>query len=51
MKAQSNDWAFFLFKRINIFFQKPEQALPGLVLLGLGIGAFYWFKNSKHIKD
>ena len=36
---------------INIFFQKPEQALPGLVLLGLGIGAFYWFKNSKHIKD
>lgn len=36
---------------INIFFQKPEQALPGLVLLGLGIGAFYWFKNSKHMKD
>lgn len=32
---------------INIFFQKPEQAVPGLVLLGLGIGVFYWFKNKK----
>lgn len=31
---------------INIFFQKPEQAIPGLILLGLGIGVFFWFKNK-----
>ncbi len=32
---------------VNIFFQKPEQALPGLVLLVLGIVLFKWFKSNK----
>lgn len=31
---------------INIFFQKPEQAIPGLGLLGVGIGLYYWFKKN-----
>ncbi len=32
---------------INIFFQKPEQAVPGLILLMVGAGLFYWFKKNK----
>jgi APA family basic amino acid/polyamine antiporter len=36
---------------INIFFQKPEQALPGLGLLILGILVFYWFHNDLSRKD
>ncbi|MDZ4708034.1 MAG: amino acid permease [Saprospiraceae bacterium] len=31
---------------INIFFQKPQQALPGLGLMILGIGVYYWFKRQ-----
>jgi APA family basic amino acid/polyamine antiporter len=30
---------------INIFFQKPQQALPGLGLMLIGIGVYYWFKK------
>ncbi|HNR09344.1 MAG TPA: amino acid permease [Saprospiraceae bacterium] len=32
---------------MNIFFQKPQQAIPGLVLMGLGIGLYYWFSRIK----
>ena len=36
---------------VNIFFQKPEQALPGLGLLVIGVGIFFWFeKESKQKK-
>lgn len=31
---------------INIFFQKPQQALPGLGLMIIGIGVYYWFKRQ-----
>jgi basic amino acid/polyamine antiporter, APA family len=30
---------------ITIFFQRPEQALPGLVLLFVGVLVFYWFQK------
>ncbi len=32
---------------INVFFQKPQQALPGLVLMAAGIGVYYWFSKTK----
>jgi APA family basic amino acid/polyamine antiporter len=35
---------------INIFMQKPEQALPGLGLLVLGIGIYYWFRREISLK-
>lgn len=35
---------------INIFLQKPEQALPGLGLLLIGVGMYYWFKRELESK-
>jgi APA family basic amino acid/polyamine antiporter len=32
---------------INVFFQKPQQAIPGLVLMAAGIGVYYWFSKIK----
>ena len=31
------------------FFSKPEQAVPGLILLMVGAGLFYWFKKTSRI--
>ncbi len=36
---------------INIFMQKPKQAIPGLFLLVLGIGAFAWFKRKNVVSE
>ncbi|MCC6725802.1 MAG: amino acid permease [Saprospiraceae bacterium] len=32
---------------INTFLEKPEQAMPGLVLLVLGIGVYFYLKASR----
>jgi APA family basic amino acid/polyamine antiporter len=32
---------------VNTFFERPKQALPGLVLLGLGILVYFVFKKKK----
>lgn len=34
---------------LNIFFQKPEQAIPGLILLIAGIGLYYWFRKTNSV--
>ncbi len=35
---------------INTLREKPEQAIPGLVLLGIGVGVYYWFKRKVQTK-
>lgn len=32
---------------VNVLFERPEQALPGLGLLGLGVGVFFVVKKKK----
>ena len=34
---------------INVILEKPEQAIPGLVIMAIGVGVYFWFKrvNSK----
>lgn len=32
---------------LNTFFQKPGQAIPGLILLGIGVGFYWWFSKEK----
>ncbi len=31
---------------INTLMEKPGQAVPGLVLLGIGVGVYFWFKRK-----
>lgn len=31
---------------VNTLLERPDQALPGLGLLGLGVGVFYWVKRG-----
>lgn len=33
---------------VNTLMEKPGQAVPGLVLLGIGVGVFYFFKKFKN---
>lgn len=37
----------FLFA-INTFLERPGQAIPGMILLVLGIAAFYWFRGRRN---
>lgn len=36
---------------INILLQQPGQAVPGLVLVGLGVGMFYFFKRRRPVNN
>jgi len=34
---------------INTLMEKPGEAVPGLVLLGLGFGVYFWFRKKKQL--
>lgn len=35
---------------VNTFMERPGQAIPGLVLLLLGVGVYFWFKRKTEVQ-